>query len=140
MLLILAYYPRKIHIFSKQIITVSVPFSKIADFKFIAPRRNYFPVSSILPVTDEEHDRFFRQLSSEPALPVILSIVPGYAKKFEPLTELLAVPQPLSVLFRQDMVGRPRMDIIEESEKIFSSLSLSMEEAEGYRISNKMTK
>lgn len=60
--------------------------------------------------------------------PVILSIVPGFAKKYEPLEASLELPLPFTKFFNETMVGKSHAIIAEECVRVIGEYQSTLTE------------
>ena len=80
---------------------------KICDLQSTQKRKPRHSITGIPIPTDQEIQETYRRLSEEKCRPVILSIVPGYAKLYAPPR----VPKPLKHLFNKGLKGKSLNDI-----------------------------
>lgn len=90
-------------------------------------RKGAYLVNSILPLTKDEIETCYNHLSKEKS-PAILSIVPGFAEKREPLEASLQLPMPFTMFFNEKMVGKPRSSILDECVRVFQEYQSTLTE------------
>ena len=90
---------------------------KIADLKSIKKRQNAYLIKSILPVTPKEVQQCYEQLALEERS-IILSLVPTFAEKYEPIEAKHVLPKPFTQFYNATFVGKPRESILGECERV----------------------
>ena len=119
-------YNRIIHISQFPLLMVLIfndqsPIDKISDLKSLKQRKNAHLVQSVPQVTAIEAEQFYKKLSNENRC-VILSLIPQFAKEYEPVESKYQLPKPLRGIFDPTFTTKTKKDIKAECERLFESL------------------
>ena len=87
--------------------------------------------------TEEEFKTFYQQISESETKPSLLSLLPEYCDQYIPKSESGYLPKPLSSLFDGNLLEASYHKLLEECEKIFTNLSVSVEQAKSVEILTK---
>ena len=85
-------------------------------------------VTNVKEPTVEELERLYKQFSECERKPA-LSIVPDFCDSYIPLSESGSLPKPLSIFFDDQLLDSPYSQLLEKSEKVFSDIQISLEQA-----------
>ncbi len=129
-----------------------VKFAPISDIDFCAPvtkRRKLMkplqPIklssisrSSIVPVSSPSKDemaKLFSDLLKSGKKPAILSIVTGYEDMFK--VDHAELSSPLSNLYQEDYLSKSYIDLLEQCETVFDSISISHKQATNIEVATR---
>ncbi len=129
-----------------------VKFAPISDIDFCAPvtkrRKLMKPLqpmklssisrSSIVPVSSPSKDemaKLFSDLLKSGKKPAILSIVTGYEDMFK--VDHAELSSPLSNLYQEDYLSKSYIDLLEQCETVFDSISISHKQATNIEVATR---
>lgn len=98
------------------------------------PLQTMRKLPAVTEPTQEEMNRFYSQLKSKGRKPVLLSLVPGYAKDFRPAALNKKYPLVLSELQDENFARADKESLLTHCEEVFKTLRVTDEEAKNCEI------